>query len=151
MAPLDDNRKVFIDTNILIYASLKESQFHRASKECLNNLQKQDVTLIISRQILREYLSVMTRPNTITMELRQEIIIQAIRNFEEDFAVLNEDAEVTKRLLELMEKVSASGKQIHDANIAATMLVNGITEILTHNVGDFKRFVPEITIIPLVE
>jgi len=93
----------------------------------------------------------MTRPNTITVELQQEKIIQAIRNFEEDFIVLNEGAEVTKKLLELTEKVSVSGKQIHDANIAATMLVNGITELLTHNVSDFKRFTPGLTIIPLVK
>lgn len=148
---LVDNRKVFIDTNILIYASLKESPFHQASKKCLGNLQKQEAVLVISRQVLREYLAAMTRPNTITMELQQEKIIQAIRAFEEDFVVLNEGAEVTKKLLELTEKVSVSGKQIHDANIAATMLVNGITELLTHNVGDFKRFTPDLIIIPLVK
>ena len=150
MGLMDDNRKVFIDTNILIYASLKESPFHQASKECLEKLQNQEVVLVISRQVLREYLSAMTRPNTITMELQHEEIIQAIRNFEEDFIVLNEGAEVTKKLLKLAEKISVSGKQIHDANIAATMLVNGITELLTHNVSDFKRFTPELTIIPLV-
>ena len=91
----------------------------------------------------------MTRPNAISIELHREKIIQAVRNFEEDFVVLNEGAEVTKKLLELTEKIPVSGKQIHDANIVATMLVNGIAEILTHNVSDFKRFAPGIKIIPL--
>ena len=78
MGLMDDSRKVFIDTNILIYASLKESPFHPASKKYIYNLQKQDVTLVISRQVLREYLSVMTRPNAIIIESHREKIIQAV-------------------------------------------------------------------------
>ena len=41
------------------------------------------------------------------------------------------------------------GKQIHDANIAATMLAHDIPRILTNNVADFRRFEPAIGIIAL--
>jgi len=40
------------------------------------------------------------------------------------------------------------GKQIHDTNIAATMLTNGIVRLLTFNPDDFKRFVEIELIIP---
>ena len=33
---------------------------------------------------------------------------------------------------------------------AATMLVHGVTRLLTHNEKDFRRFVPLIEILPLV-
>jgi predicted nucleic acid-binding protein len=52
---------VFIDTNILIYANLAMSPFHLQATERLQALDEQRVDLWISRQILREYLSGMTR------------------------------------------------------------------------------------------
>ncbi len=39
------------------------------------------------------------------------------------------------------------GKQVHDANIAATMLAHGITRLLTFNVADFQRFAGLIELI----
>lgn len=32
------------------------------------------------------------------------------------------------------------GKQVHDANLVATMLVHGVTRLLTFNAADFRRF-----------
>jgi hypothetical protein len=33
-----------------------------------------------------------------------------------------------------------AGRQIHDANIAATMIAHGERRLLTFNAGDFQRF-----------
>ena len=41
------------------------------------------------------------------------------------------------------------GKQIHDANIVATMLAYNIPCLLTHNVKDFKRFEGIIEIVSI--
>ena len=38
------------------------------------------------------------------------------------------------------------GKQVHDANIVATMLVYGIPCLLTHNARDFERFGDMVTV-----
>jgi predicted nucleic acid-binding protein len=38
----------------------------------------------------------------------------------------------------------------HDANIVATMLVNDVHSLLTHNISDFKRFSSYIEVIPLI-
>jgi hypothetical protein len=43
------------------------------------------------------------------------------------------------------------GKQVHNANIVATMLAHGIPRLFTHNVADFNRFSTLIEILPLVE
>jgi hypothetical protein len=66
------------------------------------------------------------------------------------FPGADEGASVTKRLLWLLERVEAGGKQVHDANIVATMLESGVDHILTHNVKDFARFEGYVTVLPLV-
>jgi predicted nucleic acid-binding protein len=43
------------------------------------------------------------------------------------------------------------GKQVHDANVVATMLTHGITRLLTFNTGDFSRFADIITLGPTSE
>ncbi|MCI5159489.1 MAG: VapC toxin family PIN domain ribonuclease, partial [Candidatus Electrothrix sp. AUS1_2] len=112
--------------------------------------EKENAELFISRQVLREYLATMTRSDMLTEELPRESVIEAIRHFEEDFTVFDDVPGVTEQLLELAETVSVSGKQIHDANIVATMPVNDIHELFTHNVSDFKRFRPYIKVVPLI-
>jgi len=42
------------------------------------------------------------------------------------------------RRLILLYKVS--GAQVHDARLAASMLVHGVQSILTFNTGDFARY-----------
>lgn len=54
--------------------------------------------------------------------------------------LLAEDIKVSDRLLELLETVECAGKQVHDANVVATMLVHGIDTVVTMNVDDFARF-----------
>ena len=50
------------------------------------------------------------------------------------------DPLVTDNLLALCREVSVGGRQIHDANIVATMLAHGERRLLTFNVSDFRRF-----------
>ncbi len=62
---------------------------------------------------------------------------------------MEDDERVTANLLTLVQQIPTGGKQVHDANIVATMQTYGITRLLTHNVADFVRFQPLITIVPL--
>ena len=57
---------------------------------------------------------------------------------------------MTVHLLDLLNAVPIGGKQVHDANIVATMLAHGLKRLLTHNVADFRRFSPWIDVVPLV-
>ena len=40
----------------------------------------------------------------------------------------------------LVSKHFVLGKQAHDANLLATMLVHGVKQLLTFNGADFKRY-----------
>jgi hypothetical protein len=53
--------------------------------------------------------------------------------------------------VELVKTYATAGKQVHDANIVATMLAHHVTHLLTHNIIDFQRFVGVIQVVSLEE
>ncbi len=57
---------VFVDTNILVYASLPSSPFQVQADQALNTLAANGSEFWLSRQILREWLATMSRPGTVT-------------------------------------------------------------------------------------
>lgn len=140
---------VFIDTNVLVYANLAMSPFHLQATERLQALDEQKVELWVSRQILREYLSAMTRQGDLTGEIAISFLVEDVRYFANRFFMAEDGSQVTERLLTLMEQVPIGGRQVHDANIVATMQTYGIQQLLTHNVADFTRFSEFITVLPL--
>ena len=93
----------------------------------------------------------MSRPQTFAQPKPLRELASDIRYFLKTFRVAEEGAAVTERLLDLMEGREIGGKQIHDANIVATMLVHEVPALLTHNPADFVRFADVIQVIPLNE
>lgn len=134
-----DVKPLFIDTNILVYASVKESPFHEQALTALETAYNTERPLWISRQIIREFLVIMTRPQAFET-LSKETVLQQANDFCHRFNVADDTSNVTKELLSLLKQFPGGGKQVHDMNIVAAMLANGITHLLTHNVKDFKRF-----------
>lgn len=58
--------RVFVDTNVLMYANLTASPFNSPAVAALQSLHARGVELWVSRQILREYLASMSRPGGLT-------------------------------------------------------------------------------------
>jgi predicted nucleic acid-binding protein len=105
------------------------------------------VRLCLSRQILREYLSVVTRPQLLLKPVPMAQAIADVEGFAADFELLEDGPEVGERLLELCRFVPIAGRQVHDANIVATMLAHGENRLLTMNRSDFRRFEPRIELV----
>ena len=146
-----DSTPVFVDTNVLVYAKLARSAMHLTAVDALRNLDREGADLWISRQVLREYLAAMTRPGTLTDEIPLSALTDDVRVFSAQLQIAEDGPAVTERLLALMLATPVGGKQVHDANIVATMHVHGITRLLTHNTGDFNRFAGEIVLLPLAQ
>jgi predicted nucleic acid-binding protein len=140
---------IFIDTNILVYANVSESPFHQAAIQAIANQYDAGSELWISRQVLREFLMTLSRSQVFVNPRPVAVIIERTRFFQTQFRVADDIAQVTERLLSLMEEIPIGGKQVHDANIVATMLVYDIPQLLTHNISDFARFSGLITVLPL--
>lgn len=132
--------RILVDTNVLVYASLRTSPWHPNAIQALHSQLQAGAELWVSRQILREYLAVLTRPGATTLASPANTGAADVTAFERMFHVADDTSEVTGKLLALVQSVPMGGKQIHDANLVATMQAFGIPRLLTHNVADFTRF-----------
>lgn len=142
--------QIFIDTNVLVYAKLAGAPLHELALRQLTSLQRHsNNTPWISRQVMREYLVAMSRPGVVTPLLPITALVADVQDFSRRFRVADDNRAVTEKLLGLLQLKRVSGKQIHDANIVATMQAFGINQLLTHNVADFVRYSDLIRIVPL--
>ena len=142
--------RVFVDTKVLVHASAISSPLHQAADRELQAVRGAQAELWTSRQVLREYVAVLSRPQSFSHPVPVSTLVTDVRYFQSVFQIANEDSTVTAELLQLLTSVAIGGKQVHDANIVATMLARQITTLLTANVADFQRFASLITIAALI-
>jgi predicted nucleic acid-binding protein len=142
-----DAKRIFIDTNILIYATNALSPWQGTAIRILEKAKTRNVELIVSHQVLREYLASATRISLTAGDILLSEILENIKTFQTNFTLVAENSRVLAQLVELIKEVPIAGKQVHDANIVATMLVYGINSLLTYNMDDFKRFSGKIQLL----
>ena len=94
----------------------------------------------ISRQVIREYLAVVTRPQIWSGALTSDEALRDVNWLLSDFEILEDGTATTGWLLTLLREIPMGGRQIHDANIVATMLAHGERRLLTFNTADFLRY-----------
>jgi predicted nucleic acid-binding protein len=142
--------RVMLDANVLLAATDESRAEHRDALKVLNDWAAGHTDLCTSGQVLREYLSVATRSadqNGLGLNLPDALgNVRAIR---ERTTLLTEDTKVADRLLGLLADVECRGKQVHDANLVATMLVHDIGAVVTMNLEDFARFERHVSLIRL--
>ncbi len=117
------------------------------SDKAVQQLFLEDAELWISWQVLREFIVQATHPRTFDAPLAIEEVVEAINAVSDLFHIADETFAVHQQLQELLINYPTRGKQVHDANIAATMLVYGIDTLLTLNIADFQRFSDQIKLV----
>ena len=137
----------FVDTNVLVYATEPRSKFHEAATNCLDVARAQSRPLRISRQILREYLATVTRPQLGVPPLGMTQALADVERFERAFEFAEDGRDVFLKLRFLLRDIPVGGKQVHDANIVATMLAHGLARLATFNTADFRRFGEHIEVV----
>ena len=142
--------RVFLDTNILVFGRLQGSPLCQTVEKRLTELESLGTEFWISRQILREYVAVLSRGRGLTAVPPMADLLADVQHFCGRFQIAEDGATVTQQLMQLLSAVACAGKQVHDANIVATMMPHGIGRLLTHNVGDFQRFAGYVTVEPLI-
>ena len=138
---------MFVDTNVLVNARILEAPDHKIARDSLENAYAEPGTIRISRQVLREYLAVITRPQTWQVAIAREEALDDVARLTATFEVLEDGPVVTDWLVSLCREVPVGGRQIHDANIVATMLAYGERRLLTFNAGDFLRYADRIELL----
>lgn len=142
--------RIMLDTNVLLAATDEGRAEHSDALTILNEWAAGDTTLCTSGQILREYFAVATQPTEHNgLGLKPADAVSNVRAIRERTAFLAEDARVADRLQGLLADVKCKGKQVHDANVIATLLAHGIGAIVTMNVADFARFERYVNLVEL--
>jgi predicted nucleic acid-binding protein len=141
---------VFVDTNILVFANTATAPFRAEPQAALQSLAASGAELWISRQILREYLVTLSRPQSFTAPVPVATLCADIVRFQAQFRIAEDAPVVIANLLTLLNSIAIGGKQVHDANIVATQQTYGLRRLLTHNTADFTRFGALIQVEPLV-
>lgn len=147
---MTDDKTVLVDTNVLLAATAPLRSLHRAALAVLNQWPNQGTVLAASAQVFREYLVVATRPLEANgLGLPVEDALANVDAFLGRMRLLTDSESTWNHLLGLIADHRCQGKQIHDANVVATALSHGVTQLVTANVGDFLRFSPKVKVVDL--
>lgn len=139
---------LFLDTNVLLIATAPGRKAHQKALALVSRGDR----LFLSSQIVREYLVVATRPTDQNgLGLSLEAALDNVSEFLKRTTRLEEGGETWLTWLQLIERVPCSGKQLHDAYVAATAIAHKIPILVTENVQHFRRFEPELRVIDLAE
>ena len=132
---------ILVDTNIVLRAAQPSHSLHALAVASVTNLRLANETLCLVPQVLYEYWVVATRSieqNGLGMtaaeaETDVTTLVQSMRLFRDERAIF-------EPWQQLVIKYQVLGKNAHDARLVAAMQRHGLTQILTFNTGDFKRF-----------
>ena len=138
----------FVDTNVLVYANQDTARRHADALALLQQAERNRDELWVSGQVLREYLAAVTRPQGELPVLPMTIALERVRQFIGQFQLAEDGPAVRAELHRLLSAYPTGGRQVHDANIVATMLAFGIRRLLTFNSADFRRFASVIDVEP---
>lgn len=146
---LNNPRKRFLDTNILVYStdlSVTNRQKHRASLEILRPSENE--ILCLSSQVFAEFYAVVTSRKMTANPITAQEAIGRIERFQQmpNIELVNFPNDLLSRWLELLKSHPITGANIFDIIHVATMLSHEITSIYTFNDDDFN-WCPEIEII----
>ena len=138
---------MFVDANVLVNVRVVSAPDHNSAVARLNRALDGGEIPSVSRQILREYLAVLTRLQTWRVAVTREELLDDVDRMSRDLQILEDGPQVTETLVRLCREVPVGGRQIHDANIVATMLAHGERRLLTFNTADFRRFGDRIDLV----
>ncbi len=129
------------DTNIISRFVNRDDLLHGVVFKAIRELSMQKNRIVIVPQVLYEFWAIATRPTAANgLGWSVERTRAEIDDLLTQFTLLADDSQVFNYWLELVTKYQVSGKPSHDARLVAAMQVHGLTNLLTLNTDDFKRF-----------
>ena len=133
-------KNFFIDTNILIYATLKQDPRFEASQRLLLGKENTAAKGFISVQNLAEMYPNLTGPKMSIPDTpplaRAKILSLASLP---SLTVLPVTLEIQRRALELCERYGVLKQRYFDMQIVASMVIYGISILYTENVTGFQQ------------
>jgi predicted nucleic acid-binding protein len=132
---------VLVDSNVLTRWLQPRDPVFPVIEASIARLAESGAILCYTSQNLGEFWNVLTRPAVRNgYGLTPDQADRQARQVEGRFRLLADSLAVHEEWRGLLVAYGVSGVQVHDARLAAAMLVHGVQRILTLNKSDFARF-----------
>jgi predicted nucleic acid-binding protein len=129
---------LFLDTNVLVAATDESHPFHAAARQLIARGRSVGLHGATSGQVIRGYLVVAPRPFSANgFGSSPADALGNVEKMTRRLQFCDESESVSLRLRSLAGARVISGKAMHDANIAATLMEQGIELLATENPEDF--------------
>ena len=137
---------IAVDTNILVYAHRKDSEFHDAASAELRTLAQGQHAWSIAWPSIHEFYAIVThariyRPPTPSARALEQIDAWLASP---SLVLLGETARHWPTLRTLIAEAKIEGPKVYDARVAALCLQHGVRELWSAD-RDFSRF-PQIVV-----
>lgn len=134
--------RYLLDTGVLLRLVHPTDPQHQEIVGALDLLKNQGHTFYCGMQNVAEFWNVTTRPATSRggFGLSPEEASRRLSIIERAVEVLIDSRESYAKWKELVRLHSVRGVQVHDTRLVALMNAEGVTDLLTINPSDFKRF-----------
>lgn len=130
-----------IDTGILLRAFDADFEEYRLVRRALRTLVVRQERLVVALQNLAEFWNVSTRPiDKNGYGLSVDRANRRTRWIEQFCEVVTEDNASFQIWKSLLTTHSVTGIAVHDARLVAVMLARQISDVLTLNERDFRRY-----------
>jgi toxin-antitoxin system PIN domain toxin len=131
---------IAVDTNILVYAHRRDSEWHEKAAGALSELAEGPAPWAVAWPCLHEFLAIVTHPRIYKPPTPVERALEQVEIWLESpsVRVLGEMAGHWKELAEIVSDGRIAGGAIHDARVAAICREHGIREIWSAD-RDFTR------------
>ena len=132
---------IAIDTNILVYAHRRDSEWHESAASLIKRLAENRVGWAIPWPCLHEFLAIVTHPRIYDPPSTTAEAVGQVGAWLDSpsVVVLTETGDHWSTLRDLLLRGKIQGPLVHDARVAALCMAHGIAELLTAD-RDFSRF-----------
>ncbi|HEX5734183.1 MAG TPA: type II toxin-antitoxin system VapC family toxin [Blastocatellia bacterium] len=138
------------DTNVLLRLAEPRHPMHAAAQNAINTLVTDNNGVCVIPQNIIEFCNVATRQvDQNGLGFTHQQTLAEVEKIERLFLLIPDTPAIYGEWKRLVFAYSVSGRQVHDARIAAAMNIQGITHLLTFNKDDFKRFTGIVAVSPV--
>ena len=132
---------IALDTNILIHAHRRDSQWHGVAQDCVRALAEAPGSWAIPWPCLHEFMAVVSHDRVFPIPTPLPQAAEQVNLWLESpgLVLLAETAGYWGVLTQVLARSKVTGPRIHDARIAALCIHHDVRELLTAD-RDFGRF-----------
>ncbi|MDE0156239.1 MAG: PIN domain-containing protein [Gammaproteobacteria bacterium] len=132
---------IAVDSNILVYAHRRDSEWHQRANELVTGLAEETPAWVIPWPCVHEFLAITTHPRIYDPPSSMQQALEQVDAWfdSQSLVLIGESVDHWRQLNSLIADGRVRGPGVHDARIASICLSHGVSELLTSD-RDFSRF-----------